>query len=310
MTVPGSPAAGNGLKFHVQAILPQEKGRRLKNAFVSSIGCRVAVMRALGRALRVDLHRSVCSGTFLLTVALILAWMCFNCSNSLFNESIRQNTSAPRILYDATCSRMGLAPLLFAIGTIPYAGSYLLDRSSGFENQVMERVGCRAYGLSRAFSVAISACLAAVAAMALFLGALYCLDLPAPPARPEGMGYLDLAAEGNLVSYYLVRITITGLSCGLAAEFGLMVTGWIANSFVGLMAPLVGYYLYEVLFYFGGVMLWWPTLYGMFNLGGVVFAQGFQDPYFSFLWSSVFLLAATVLCGRGFLHRLGKEMGE
>lgn len=267
-------------------------------------------MKAFGRALWVDLRRSLCSWTFLLTVALILAWMCFNCSHTLFNEYIRQNTSAPRMLYDATCSRMGLAPLLFAIGTIPYAGSFLLDRSSGFENQVTERVGCRAYGLSRALSVAISAFLAVVVAIAFFLGVLYSLDLPSPPARPEGMGYLDLAAEGQVVFYYLIRVTITGLSCSLAAEFGLMVTGWIANSFVGLMAPLVGYYLYQVLFYFVGMILGWPRIYGMLNLEGIVFVQGFRDPRFSFLWASVFLLVATVLCGRGFLHRMRKEMGE
>lgn len=84
-------------------------------------------MRALGRALGVDLRRSLLSGAFFLTVALMLAWMCFNSAHYLFNPAMWSQISAPKMLFNATCTSLGLAPLLFAIATVPYAWSFLQD---------------------------------------------------------------------------------------------------------------------------------------------------------------------------------------
>ena len=114
-------------------------------------------MKALGRALGVDLRRSVLSGAFLLTVVLMLAWMCFNSAHYLFNPIRWGQISAAKMLFNATCTSLGLAPLLFAIATVPYAWSFLQDRESGFENQAMERVGFWAYGFAKILSVALSA---------------------------------------------------------------------------------------------------------------------------------------------------------
>lgn len=69
-------------------------------------------MKALGRALRVDLRRSVLSGAFLLTVVLMLAWMCFNSAHYLFNPIRWGQISAAKMLFNATCTSLGLAPLL------------------------------------------------------------------------------------------------------------------------------------------------------------------------------------------------------
>lgn len=77
---------------------------------VSSRFCREAGMKALGRALGVDLRRSVLSGAFLLTVVLMLAWMCFNSAHYLFNPIRWGQISAAKMLFNATCTSLGLHP--------------------------------------------------------------------------------------------------------------------------------------------------------------------------------------------------------
>ena len=267
-------------------------------------------MRALGRALGVDLRRSLLSGAFFLTVALMLAWMCFNSAHYLFNPAMWSQISAPKMLFIATCTSLGLAPLLFAIATVPYAWSFLQDRESGFENQAVERVGFWAYGFAKVLSVALSAFLAAAVSIGLFVGALFLLGLPeTQPALEGGEGYLGFAASGHTVRYYLARITITGLSCSLASVFGLMMTAIIRNVFVGLLAPLVGYYLYSVLHAVVSLATHSLWITQAFRLSGILFYQAFEDPGFSFLWSSVVMLTMTALCAKGFLGRLRKEQG-
>lgn len=268
-------------------------------------------MRALGRALRVDLCRSVLSRAFALTVALMLAWMCCNSAHYLFDPYMWSQISAPLMLNRATCTPMGLTPLLFAVATVPYTWSFLQDRESGFENQALERVGFWAYGFAKVLSVALSAFLAATVAIGLFLLALSTLGLLESKARLEGAGgYLDLAASGHVVGYYLARITVTGLSCSLASVFGLMMTAMIPNVFVGLLAPLVGYYLYTVVHMILCFITHSVWISRAFSLDGVLFDQTFESPGFSLLWASVLLLTMTALCAKGFLGRLRKELGQ
>ena len=70
-------------------------------------------MKALGRALGVDLRRSVLSGAFLLTVVLMLAWMCFNSAHYLFNPIRWGQISAAKMLFNATCTSFGFGTPAF-----------------------------------------------------------------------------------------------------------------------------------------------------------------------------------------------------
>ena len=171
-------------------------------------------------------------------------------------------------------------------------------------------MGFWAYGFAKVLSVALSAFLAAAVSIGLFVGALFLLGLPeTQPALEGGEGYLGFAASGHTVGYYLARITITGLSCSLASVFGLMMTAIIRNVFVGLLAPLVGYYLYSVLHAVVSLATHSLWITQAFRLSGILFYQAFEDPGFSFLWSSVVMLTMTALCAKGFLGRLRKEQG-
>ena len=259
-------------------------------------------MKALRRALKVDLHRAVFSRTFLLTVLLLMGWLFFNLL--FYTENVWTRVDIVTQLNSATSGAFGLAELLLAIATVPYAWSYLQDRNSGFEAQALQRVGFRAYGFSKILSVGLSAFLAAITSIALFLGILYARGLDVLPSHPlSESGYFLIIPNGGVFLYYLVHAVVTGLGAAMAAVVALAVSTMVPNVYVALMSPLLWYYIYQVLcsIFF---------LSNAFSLTVILFEQYFANPWFNFLWACVFLLTMTALFGRLFLWRLRKERGK
>lgn len=263
-------------------------------------------MKALGRALRVDLRRSVLSVTFLLSVGVLLLWMYLNCVETLNNPARANFNTVTAELYDATSSMGSLSPLLLAVAAITYAWSYCQDLSSGFLGQAAERVGLPAYGTARALTVGISAFLAFQLAMALFTGYLFSQGMPAT-ARQSIVGpYTIISIENGFLPYYLCRATLSGLTCVLAAEFGLMLTAYLPNPHMAFILPLLAYYIVDMLM---------DTLINMFQLPlkmitpqAILFWQVFESPWLSFVWSAGWMLLLSVLCGRCFCGKV--ERGQ
>jgi len=266
----------------------------------------VGPVKALGRALTVDLRRALVSGRFLLTVGLLLLWQLFNCSGTLLSANEWTKSSAVYAFNFAISNQEVLADLLLPLAALPYAWSFLQDRESGFELQAVERVGARAYGLAKLLSVGAAAFLAVAAAMFLFLAGLYAMGMETLPGYPlNNNQYYAIASAGHVGLFYLVRITIAGLTGSLAAVFALTVSSFLSNSYVALLAPLLGFYTSQVLH-----NLLIPRL-SAFRLDSVFFYQPIAgSASFSFLWSAVYLLTLTALCARLFLWRLRKEAGE
>ena len=274
--------------------------------FVSQGSCRVGPVKALGRALTVDLRRALVSGRFLLTVGLLLLWQLFNCSGTLLSANEWTESSVVYAFNFAISNQEVLADLLLPLAALPYAWSFLQDRESGFELQAVERVGARAYGLAKLLSVGAAAFLAVAAAMFLFLAGLYAMGMETLPGYPlNNNQHYAIASAGHVGLFYLVRITIAGLTGSLAAVFALTVSSFLSNSYVALLAPLLGFYTSQVLH-----SLLIPRL-SAFRLDFVFFYQPIAgSASFSFLWSAVYLLTLTALCARLFLWRLRKEAGE
>lgn len=265
------------------------------------------------RALRVDLHRAIVSPGFPVTVAGMLAWLFFNGSfEVLLNRSL-QFFGIPYVLDRAISGTDGLGMLYLVIAAVPYSASYLTDRESGFDRYAAERVGPSTYVLSRVLSVALTSFLSFFLAGGLYLGGL-CLT-GAPHTVPGGGeilsgDYTDLVFQVGPWCYYLVRLTITGLTCAMSAVFSLWISTLIPNRYVALLSPLIAWYTYTVLIF----VVWQLTGGGgitrLFVLDYVVNTQVSRyHNGFSFLWAVVYLLTITALCGRGFLRRLRKEQG-
>lgn len=100
-------------------------------------------MRALGRALRVDLHRSVCSRPFFVTVALLFTWLVANCGRHLTSQTSRRVLSAAEMLNYTLTGTLSLVELVLAIAAVAYAWSYCHDRSSGFSCRPWSGWGCQ-----------------------------------------------------------------------------------------------------------------------------------------------------------------------
>ena len=91
--------------------------------FVSQGSCRVGPVKALGRALTVDLRRALVSGRFLLTVGLLLLWQLFNCSGTLLSANEWTKSSAVYAFNFAISNQEVLADLLLPLAALPYAGA-------------------------------------------------------------------------------------------------------------------------------------------------------------------------------------------
>lgn len=267
---------------------------------------------ALLRALRVDLSRSVLSRRFLLGVCLMLAWMFANGATNIFIYGFLYGFGIPYTFNAALTGEFGLGMILLVIATVPYSTSFLSDRESGFASHAIERVGLTAFTVSRVISVAVSAFLAFVAAAGLFLLGLCLSGAPHTiPGNGEYLGgdYLDLVVQAGPWCYYLVRFTISGLTCAMAAVFSLYISTWIPNGYVVLLSPLIAYYAYGPilgLFYrvFHNVLL-----ARLFSLESILIYQVSTNNAFAFLWAVIYQLTIILLCGWGFCRRSRKEQG-
>ena len=264
------------------------------------------------RALGVDLRRAVLSCRFLMTIVLLLAWMLYNSAKPLFVNKTLFTSGISYVLSVAADGSLGLGMLMLSIATVPYATSYLVDRECGFDRHAIERVGFTAYSVSRVISVVLSAFLAFVIAGGLFLLGLILTGAPQVIPQPEeylNCVYSDLAVTVGPWCYYLVRFTLSGLTCAMAAVFSLFVTTLFPNRYVALLSPLVASYAYAPLLYIFYLIFGDQPVFHLLNLDYVITIQVSQDNGFSFLWAVVYQLTVIILCGRGFCHRLRKEQG-
>lgn len=266
------------------------------------------------RVLKVDMRRAVCSRRFLLAVLMMLAWMVANSIHSVPEYAVALKSGAPKLFDNATTGYEYIGPVLLAIATVPYSFSYITEHESGFQRQVAERVGLRAYSISKVLSTALSAFLMAVVAMGLFLAGLCVLKLPHTVfAGSVPNQYLLLVATAGPVWYYAVVFIIRGLVCSLCAVFALMITGWLPNAYVGFLSPLIAYYFNEcvldLLWQLERALTPTPAInWYLISLRALFFDTVYQrgNLLFSFLWTVTFLATAAVLCGRAFVLRLGK----
>ncbi len=254
------------------------------------------------RALRIDLRRSISSGSFCITVLLLIIWLIINCSDVLFHKGFRMLTSLPEMLNVATIDQINIAYLLFAIAPFCYAWSYYTDCACSFAIQAIERVGVENYALSKVISTAVSAFLAAIAAMSIFSLFLCILHLPYPDKDivANKVAYLQIVADGKIWLYLLVRFIITGLTCSFAAVFSLTVSSFLPNRYVAILSPLMFYYFTETLL---DILAAGTSFRLSFN----AFYQVINDSYLSAIWTVGYFLLLILLSGWIFCVRLRRE---
>ena len=198
-------------------------------------------------------------------------------------------------------------PVLLSIATVPYAFSYLTEKECGFQQQAVERIDVMTYGICKAIAVFISAFLMGATALWVFIGVLSTLGIP-PAVRYEEVEntYAVLAATKGPGWYYVIRSFHTGLVCGQAALFSLMIMTWIPNAYVGFLSPLIGYYMADCILSLLTRIVSSP-LWSLVSPMQLFFGQPIADAGFSYLWTVLVLAVLAVYYGIRFLLRLGKE---
>lgn len=258
-------------------------------------------MKPLTRALKVDLRRSVCSETFLLSIGAVLAWLLLGCLKMLLDPRLRRGYSAEMVLAITTTDNFGFMTLILAISAISFAWSYCQDKDSGFLEQTVQRVGTLPYSVSRVIATVLSAFLGTVIALGLFTGFLFTQFRGEGGTQNIGWPYMATAAEGKRGLFLFYRFTLTGLTSAVAAVFGLMTTAYLPNVYLAFLSPLIAYEFYNIIFHILRIKIKW------LSLGGMMFGCLGENDASSFFIGAAGLLALTALFGFLFCRKLRKE---
>lgn len=261
------------------------------------------------RILNLDFRKSICSSRFMLGSILMLLWMISNVVHEIPSYERAVWSGAPYLFDMAVDGTLYMGPVLLVISTIPYSSSYLIEHDSGFQKMIVMRVGITDYCISKVLVTAVSSFLMAMVGMGLFLGALCFFRLPQSVHYDSVKGfYLDLVYTVGPGVYYVVKFVTTGLTCSLSAVFSLMCTSYISNLYMCALSPLIGYYLILCVLDLIALSAQDTVLVVLFNPTALFFGQiSAGNNLFSFIWASTVLITFTVLCGRVFALKLGKD---
>ncbi len=262
--------------------------------------------KTLGRTLAVDIRRAVYSTRFLMSVALMLFWLAFNAVQSIESYDRAASLGVPMILKIAMTAEFSTGPVLLAIATIPYAFSYLTEHESGYEQQIVERVGRQTYSISKAVSTFLSGFFMGVVAIGIFIAILSTMGITHAVRYEQVEGTYAVLAAKNPGWYYTIMLVAIGLVCGQAAVFSLMIMGWVPNAYVGFMSPLIGYYIIECIEFLAARHIYNPYFWRKILVSEVLFGQPGGNLLFSYLWKIFLLLSFTLVFGMSFIIHFEK----
>lgn len=262
---------------------------------------------SFGRALALEMRRAICSSRFALGVTMMVVWISLNAAEAVKSYDRAVFAGVTQLIRLGLDGQPSTGPVLLAISTIPYTFSYLTEKDCGFAQQMKQRIGVTVYGACKTIAIAGSAFLMAVVALWIFIGILSAIGIPHTVREGEVLGtYAQWAVSMGPGWYYGAKALHTGLVCGQAALFSLMIMSWIPNAYVGFLSPLIGCYMADcilnLLTRIGSSPLW-----SLISPMTLFFGQPLPDIGFSYLWTVLVLAALMVCFSIRFLLRLGKE---
>ena len=262
---------------------------------------------AFWRTIRVELRRAIFSIRFLLGIVMTLAWMILNAAESVRTYDRAVFAGVVQLIRLGLDGLQSTGPVLLAISTIPYTFSYLAEKECGFNKQIIERVGMPTYGICKVVACGTSAFLMGAVALALFIAALSAAGILHTVRYDEVKEtYAAIAVTVGSGWYYGMKICHVGLVCSQAAVFSLMVLSFIPNSYVGFLAPLIGYYMADCILALLTRIVSGP-LWSLVSPMQLFWGQPLPDIVPSFLWTVFVLVMLMFFFGICFFIRLRKE---
>lgn len=250
----------------------------------------------------------------------MLLWMGFNAAESVGNYNNAVFAGVVQLLQLSLDLHPSTGPVILAIAAIPYSFSYLTERECGFQQQAIERVGLRTYGLSKVLATVISGFLMGVTAVGSLILVLSAMGIPHTVRYDEVQyTYAVLVATRGPGWFYSVKLLHMGLVCGQAALFSLMATAFIPNAYVGFLSPMIGFYILECIQLFLSRIFPSNTVWPLFALWNLFFGSSVNNDFFgsiaqnlvfTYLWTVGALTLMTVAFGWCFLRKLKKELAQ
>lgn len=155
--------------------------------------------------------------------------------------------------------------VLFAplAATLPYADSYLRDRTGGFARYTLLRTSHRHYLISKFIVNGLVGGLAVALPMLLFFGytfSVYARALPPPSSSPPpAVGFLHEIYLSSPNLYILGRIILGFFFGATFSTLGMAVSPFVRTRYVVLAFPLVFFWAFGFLANFLGIPVWWPA---------------------------------------------------
>lgn len=253
------------------------------------------------RSVCVELHRAILSGTFVLEIVLLLAWEFANFAASIYDLSWLKQASIVTTFDAAVSNLSALARLLLPIVTVLFSWSGETDRRSRYLASAIQRVGLPAYCAAKVLAVALSAMLVVFLAETILVFALMFSGMPLRPWYPMDNCQYYLIARKSVISFIIVREVISSLTAALSAVFALTLGAFLHNALASMIGPLIAYYAWDV----AAFILKIPS--NGLLLDCIFFSQPFPDPVFSAVWSTTFMITLTVLLGKLYAWKVGKD---
>lgn len=270
--------------------------------------------------LRLELRRAVFSPRFLLGAGLMLLWMMFNAAESVMGYERAVFAGVVQLLRLALDLHWSTGPVILAIAAIPYSFSYLTERECGFQQQAIERVGLRTYGVCKALATAISGFFMGMVAVGSFILILTAMGIPHTVRYDEvEYTYAVLVATRGPMWFYTVKLIQLGLVCAQAALFSLMAMAFIPNSYVGFLSPLIGYYMVDCIELLLTRIFPSNTFWTLFNMMYLFFDSGVNNNFFdstaqnlifTYLWTVGMLTVMALGFGCCFMWKLKKKAAQ
>jgi len=153
----------------------------------------------------------------------------------------------------APLASSGFTPFAALFCVIPYAWSFCEDYNTGYIKDIISRIGIKRYSLQRCFVVMLSGGMLMAAVFLTVI--LVCVGLAKLPETYESAAFLsgtiwaemNLLFVGNGTVVAGLRVLLAFLFGSVWALFGLMISVFVVNRYITLIAPFV---VYQILWFF------------------------------------------------------------
>lgn len=259
-------------------------------------------MRAWLRYLKVELHRSILSASFVLAVIAVFLLYLLSSLSEIRTMARDVGATVP-YFFDAVNSFNSMMDILLIISALCYARSFCNDWQHRYFRSVVARTSVNNYCTCRATVCFISTFTAVLLGMWLYIFLLSIFfPMQAVYQSVDGLNpvFGSLLYEGKPLVYLMCFCVIKAASCGMWGMAALASSSYMPNTFIALVSPLILHKAYSILYWALNLP---PYLSIDFLSEGLVM---FRKPSTALIYSCSFFFVCSMLLGYLFCYRVKK----